>query len=120
MSRIFWDTNLFVYLIEDRGARGEQVSALRRRMIERGDELLTSALTLGEVLVKPVEAGDEDLQRRYEHAITTGATVVPFDAQAAPPSRTFAGIGRFARLTPSSSPARRRPERICSSRTTID
>lgn len=91
MSRIFWDTNLFVYLIEDRGARGEQVSALRRRMIERGDELLTSALTLGEVLVKPVEAGDEDLQRRYEHAITTGATVVPFDAQAAP---RFADVRR--------------------------
>ena len=47
MSRVFWDTNLFVYLVEDRGERAEQVAALRRRMIERGDELLTSALTLG-------------------------------------------------------------------------
>ena len=84
MSRIFWDTNLFVYLVEDRGARTEQVLALRRRMIEREDELLTSALTLGEVLVKPVEAGDEDLRQRYEHAITAGATVVSFDARVAP------------------------------------
>ena len=84
MSRIFWDTNLFVYLVEDRGARTEQVLALRRRMIEREDELLTSALTLGEVLVKPVEARDEDLRQRYEHAITAGATVVSFDARVAP------------------------------------
>lgn len=91
MSRIFWDTNLFVYLIEGQGARTEQVLALRRRMIEREDDLLTSALTLGEVLVKPVEAGDEILRRRYEHAITAGATVVPFDARVAP---RFADIRR--------------------------
>ncbi len=84
MSRIFWDTNLFVYLVEDQGERTEQVLTLRRRMLQREDELLTSALTLGEVLVKPVEAGDEDLRQRYEHAIMAGATVVPFDARVAP------------------------------------
>lgn len=42
MSRVFWDTNLFVYLIEGTGARAESVVALRQRMVERGDELLTS------------------------------------------------------------------------------
>ena len=47
MSRIFWDTNLFIYLIEDQTEHAERVASLRRRMIERGDELLTSALTLG-------------------------------------------------------------------------
>ncbi len=91
MSRIFWDTNLFVYLVEDRGTRAEQVMALRQWMIERGDELLTSALTLGEVLVKPMEAGNETLMRRYEHAIGAGATVLPFDESAA---RSFADIRR--------------------------
>ena len=83
MSRIFWDTNLLVYLLEGK-SRGRQVAELRQRMIEREDELLTSALTLGEVLVKPVETGDQALRRRYEHAITSGATVVPFDVEAAP------------------------------------
>ena len=91
MSRIFWDTNLFVYLIEDRGERAEQVAALRRRMIEREDSLLTSALTLGEVLVKPMEVGDTDLMRRYEQMIELSATVVPFDLRAAP---RFAEIRR--------------------------
>ena len=53
MSRIFWDTNLFVYLLEGGGEAAERVASLRNRMIERKDELVTSALTLGEVLVKP-------------------------------------------------------------------
>ena len=57
---------------------------LRRRMTERGDELLTSALTLGEILVKPVEAGNEDLARRYRQVIEETATVLPFDLRVAP------------------------------------
>ena len=84
MSRIFWDTNLFVYLFEGQGSATTQVRALRRRMIERSDELLTSALTLGEVLVKPVEAGNEDLARSYRQAIEETATVLPFDRRVAP------------------------------------
>ena len=84
MSRVFWDTNLFVYLIEGTGARAESVAALRRRMIERGDELLTSALTLGELLVKPVETGDDELRDRYLQAMDEAVTVLPFDARAAP------------------------------------
>ena len=91
MSKIFWDTNLFVYLVEDRGARADQVMALRQWMMERRDELLTSALTLGEVLVRPMEEGDETLMRRYEHTIEAGATVLPFDEHAA---RRFADIRR--------------------------
>ena len=90
MSRVFWDTSLFVYLVEGHG-RAKQVAALRQRMIEREDELLTSALTLGEVLVKPMEAGNQELQQRYENVITAGATVLPFDARAAP---RFAEIRR--------------------------
>ena len=84
MSRVFWDTNLFVYLIEGTGARAESVAALRQRMIERGDELLTSALTLGELLVKPVETGDDELRDHYARTLEESVTVLPFDAGAAP------------------------------------
>ena len=115
MSHVFWDTNLFVYLVEGHG-RANQVAALRQRMMERDDELLTSALTLGEVLVKPMEAGDPELRQRYENVITAGAVVLPFDARAAP---RFAGIVRFGRRTRSSSHALRRPGWSCSSRTMI-
>ena len=91
MSRIFWDTNLFIYLLEDQGERARRVTALREWMMERRDELLTSAITLGEVLVKPLETGNSDLVRRYEHTILTGATILPFDVRAAP---RFAKIRR--------------------------
>ena len=61
MTRVFWDTNLFVYLLEG-GAFAARVRALRARMLERGDQLVTSALTLGELLVKP-RAESEDAAR---------------------------------------------------------
>lgn len=52
-------------------------------MRERGDSLFTSALTVGEVLVKPVEHDDDARRRRWEQALSTGATVLPFDIDAA-------------------------------------
>ena len=97
MSRIFWDTNLFVYLLEDKGDLAERVVSLRERMLERNDELLTSTLTLGEVLVKPLETGDETLARRYDQAITAAATVIPFDQTAA---FAFASVRRDRTIRP--------------------
>lgn len=89
MSRIFWDTNLFIYLMENHGELSEQVVRLRKRMIERNDDLYTSALTLGEILVKPLETGDEVLSRRYEAALRQGAVILSFEVEAA---RLYAAI----------------------------
>jgi predicted nucleic acid-binding protein len=89
MSRIFWDTNLFIYLLEDYGKLSKAVVELRRNMLVRGDQLLTSALTLGEILVKPAEEGDDELCRKYEEAITRVSLVLPFDLKAA---RLYASI----------------------------
>ncbi len=83
MSRIFWDTNLFIYLIEGRGELFERTKLVADRMLERGDELCTSTLTLGEILVKPVEKGDESLRQRYEHILSGHAFLIPFDISAA-------------------------------------
>lgn len=91
MSRIFWDTNLFIYLFEDHGARSQRVAALRERMLERNDQLCTSTLTLGEVLVKPLEKGDDALCRRYEEALSQAVILIPFDKDAA---RSYASIRR--------------------------
>ena len=89
VSRIFWDTNLFNYLLEDFRDLSERVTVLRRRMLERGDELYTSALTLGEILIKPMEAGNESLARRYESVLLQGAEIIPFDVE---PARLYASI----------------------------
>jgi predicted nucleic acid-binding protein len=84
MSRVFWDTNLFIYLFEGRGPARDRVVELRQRMTDRRDQLFTSALTLGEILVKPVKTGDEVLADRWTRAISAAATVLPFSAEAAP------------------------------------
>lgn len=97
MSRIFWDTNLFIYLIEDFGDLSERVISLRKRMVERRDELYTSALTLGEILIKPLEAGDEILARRYESALLQGAVIIPFDVE---PARLYATIRKDRTIRP--------------------
>src|SRR5438067_2468103 len=55
----------------------------RLRMLARGDELYTSALTLGEVLVKPLEQADQGLAQRIEDAITSSAVIVALDTAAA-------------------------------------
>jgi predicted nucleic acid-binding protein len=83
MSRIFWDTNLFIYLIEDYGKFSDRVFALRERMLTRGDQLFTSSLTLGEVLVKPFEVDNDGLAEQYRQAISAGSTVIDFDSDAA-------------------------------------
>ena len=83
MSRIFWDTNLFIYLFEGSSVFGPQVVSLRQKMLKRGDELLTSTLTLGEVLVKPMKLGDSLLTNEYRRAIPATATLLQFDEKAA-------------------------------------
>jgi predicted nucleic acid-binding protein len=82
VTRVFWDTNLFVYLLEG-GAFAGRVREVRSRMLERGDQLVTSALTLGELLVKPRELGASAL-RDHDVTIRQIATVLPFDAACAP------------------------------------
>jgi len=83
MSRIFWDTNLFIYLFEDYKGLSKKTEELRKKMLVRGDQLLTSTLTMGEVLVKPMEQGANDICQQYEKAITSTAIVIPFDLKAA-------------------------------------
>lgn len=89
MSRIFWDTNLFIYLFEDYGKHSKSVENLRRRMLERGDQLVTSSLTIGEILTKPQSVGNTLACEEYEAAIRATAIVVDFDIAAA---RNFAKL----------------------------
>ena len=83
MSRIFWDTNLLIYLIEGKGELFERTRFVAERMLERGDQLCTSTFTLGELLVKPVEKRDEVLRQTYERILARHVLLIPFDTQAA-------------------------------------
>jgi predicted nucleic acid-binding protein len=90
LSRIFWDTNVFIYLMESSGDHYAWARALLQRMSDRQDELITSTMTLGELLVKPLEAARPDIAERYEKLLSSpGVTVVDFDRRAA---RIYAGL----------------------------
>jgi len=84
MALVFWDTNLFIYLLEENLAFGEQVRKLRLRMLERGDGLATSALTIGEVLVGPVRVRNDTVYKQYLSMFSQPEIrVLKFDLEAA-------------------------------------
>ena len=83
MSKIFFDTNVFIYLFEDYEPFSSMVEASWRRMIQRQDQLVTSAMTLGELLVKPAKLGQVSLVEQYDRAIRSRAQVLTFDASVA-------------------------------------
>lgn len=98
MSRIFFDTNLFIYLLEDTGHRGKRVEAIVERISERQDHLLTSTLTLAEVLVKPLAVGDLAWADKYEKLLNTpGVSLLPFDRGSA---RMYAEIRQDKTVKP--------------------
>ena len=82
MARVFWDTNLFIYLLEEHAVFADQVAQLRERMVARGDQLYTSALTVGEILAKP-PGGDPTRERYLAFFRHPAITVTPFDLAAA-------------------------------------
>ena len=84
MARVFWDTNLFIYLFEKNAEWSPRVLELRRRMLARHDALLTSYLTVGEIVTKPRQLGNAMLERSYLNFFTGGAVeVVAFGLEAA-------------------------------------
>jgi len=84
MSRIYWDTMLFVYWMEDHPEYGRRIQELHNSMKRRRDVLCTSALALGELLVKPYDLKKTDLMleiRKYFQS--SEVELLPFDAETA-------------------------------------
>jgi predicted nucleic acid-binding protein len=83
MKRIFFDTNVFIYMFEGLDPNRNRMLEIRKRILERGDQIVTSAMTLGEVLVKPTRLGQVSLIEQYDKAIRATAEVISFDPQVA-------------------------------------
>lgn len=83
MSRVFFDTNLFIYMFEGLEPYRSRMLEIRKRMLDRGDRIVTSAMTLGEVLVKPTKLGQASLIEQYDQAIRSTAHVISFDPSVA-------------------------------------
>ncbi len=84
MSRIYWDTMLFIYWLEDHPQFAKRVNAIHSRMQERNDQLLTGAFTFGEVLAGPYRKGAAQVaaeSRRLLQGVVS--EVVPFTLETA-------------------------------------
>jgi len=84
VSRIYWDTMLFIYWLEDHPEFAKRVGAIHSRMEQRGDELITGTFTFGEVLAGVYRKGGPQLadeSRRMLRSVV--AEVVPFTVETA-------------------------------------
>jgi predicted nucleic acid-binding protein len=80
LSKIFFDTNIFIYMFEGIEPNRSLTLTIRKRMMDRGDRIVTSAMTLGEVLVRPTKLGQTSLIEQYDRAIRATAQIISFDA----------------------------------------
>lgn len=84
MMKLFWDTNLFIYLIEETPNSFEEVISLRKAMLKNGDRLATSTLTVGEVLVKPIQEKATALVEQYKNLLySPSIEIISFSEDAA-------------------------------------
>ena len=90
MSRIYWDTMLFVYWLEEHPQHSLRVGEIRDKMNARGDTLCTSSLTLGEILTGIYKKGDPSVAAQVKQEFkSSGVDLLPFTSETA---------DRFARI----------------------
>jgi predicted nucleic acid-binding protein len=83
MARVFWDAMLFIYLMEEDAVFGERVGELRARSLERGDEICTSALALGEVMAGMYrDRSVAEAEQVRDDVLAAGIKILPFDLAA--------------------------------------
>lgn len=85
MSRVYWDTMLFIYWLEENPQFGQRVNAIWSRMQERNDQLITGALALGEVYAGAYKCGAsseriQELKAELENALSA---IIPFTGETA-------------------------------------
>ncbi|MGA9392866.1 MAG: PIN domain-containing protein [Candidatus Sulfotelmatobacter sp.] len=83
MSRIYWDSMLFIYWVEANPQFGKKVDAVWSRMQERNDQLITAALTFGEVLAGAYRRGasQERVQKVRAELEIAVSNVIPFTSE---------------------------------------
>jgi predicted nucleic acid-binding protein len=90
MSRIFWDSMLFIYMVDNHPTFSTRVLHLLDRSNERGDSLFTSYLVLGEVLAGANKSADPAKSMTIRSTLDAiGFSYLPFGDKS---------VGPFGRL----------------------
>jgi len=92
MSRIFWDTMLFIYLLEDHPEFAARTRDLLDRSFNRRDSLFTSCLALGELLAGTEKSANPRTPEQVTHIVREmGFSLLPFDQGAVSPFAALRG-----------------------------
>jgi predicted nucleic acid-binding protein len=84
MSRIYWDTMLFIYWLEDHPRYGDRVQQIFERMRDRQDQLCTSTFAVGETLVGFHKRGAVETAARVRSFFRQDSIeVIPYTLEAA-------------------------------------
>ncbi len=101
MSRIYWDTMLFVYWLEDHPRYAKRVRHILSKMKERRDQLCTSSFTVGEILVGPYKMGASETTRQIREVFKAPfVEVIPYTIETAD---LYAGIRAQHGVSPADS-----------------
>jgi len=86
MSRVFWDTMLFIYMLDSHPEFSSRVWHLLDRAYNRRDQLFTSYLALGEVMAGAEKSPDPRKAAGVREIVREmGFTCLPFDEGAMAP-----------------------------------
>lgn len=98
MSRIFWDTMLFIYLTEEHPVYFQRTQQLLDRTFRRKDELFSSYLALGEIMAGAEKSPDPKKAATIRQTLEEmGFSFLPFDGGAVAP---FSRLRARERLKP--------------------
>ena len=98
MSRIYWDSMLFVYWLEDHPVHAPRVEQLHERIRMRSDTLCTSTFALGEILTGLYREGEAEIARQTQQKLRAALVeLIPFTAETA---EHFGRIRAAGRVSP--------------------
>ena len=86
MSRIFWDSMLAIYLLEDHPQFAPRVLEILERSMKRNDLLFTSYVALGEILAGAAKSPKPEKTKQVKAIMDEiGFSYLPFDSGAVEP-----------------------------------
>jgi len=84
VSRIYWDSMLFIYLLEGNAVFGPKVRKILNQIVSRGDTLSTSVFSIGEILTGPRRRGSVSGVDAVKKYFLSGAIdILPFNEKTA-------------------------------------
>lgn len=84
MSRVYWDSMLFIYWLEDHPDFAERVEVIHSRIKQRQDRLITGAFTFGEVLAGTYRKRNPEIANEFRQLLRGIVDeVVPFTLETA-------------------------------------